>query len=124
MGKFSLGNPSVEVHGIQSDNLYLNDDVAKKIERDMQRQLEIMRTSLVKINSILNQTINQKYVKNTRIDIFRGWSRVTKSQAEVISKLKSNLTNCYSDDLKTYSIKLLDDRITAIEKKLAAIEEE
>ena len=124
VSKYSLGNHSIEVTNVDRDNLYVNDSKVKGIEKDMQKQLEIIRSSLLNISSLLNRCVNLKVVKGNRVDIYKGWARKAKTQGLAAEKLKANLSEKYSEDLKNYPLKLLDDRIAELERKIANMTKE
>ena len=73
------------------------------------------------ISSLLNKAAKNEFVKGKRVEIFKGWAKVSKSQALSCEKLKYNFNDRYKDDLQNYILKLLDERITDIEKRIDAL---
>ena len=120
MGKYNLGSSITDVNRvINKDDLYINDSKARAIEKDILKQLDIIRVSLMKSNEILNKTINKKIIKGSRVDVFKGWAKKSKAQSMASEKLKCFLKDSYEMDLRNYPIKLLDERIAELEKKIS-----
>lgn len=125
MGKYNLGIASSALRNeVDKKNLYVNDAKAKNIEKDMEKQLDVIRTSLFNIHTLLNQAVNKKYVVGSRAQVFRGWAKKSKSQSLSAKRLMESLNDKYFDDVKNYPIKLLDDRIAELEKRIASMTNE
>jgi len=110
---------TIEVSGIKKDRLYIHENKMKGISKDMQKQLTIISDSLLSINGTLNKLINHNVIKGNRVDSFKSCSKKAKDQAIAADKLKMTLSEKYDDDLRAYPIKLLDERIDDLEKKIA-----
>ena len=120
MGKYNLGSSITDINRVvNKEDLYINDSKARAIEKDILKQLDIIRVSLMKSNEILNKTINKKIIKGSRVDVFKGWSKKAKAQSMASEKLKCFLKDSYEMDLRNYPIKLLDERIAELEKKIS-----
>lgn len=120
MGKYNLGKSTTSVSPLLSKtNLYVNESRANSIVKDINNQLDDMRNSLLNINIILNKSVKGKYVKGSRANSFKGWAKKCKSQADNSLKIKDKLNTKYEEDVRKYPIKLLDERIAELEKKIA-----
>ena len=56
-----------------------------------EKQLENIRLSLIHISDLLYKSVNMKYVKSSRIQIFKGWARKAKEQSQICEKLEKEL---------------------------------
>ena len=119
MSKYDLASSSINISDIDREHIFINDKKVKNIEKDMEKQLDVVRSSLLNINSLLNRCVNLKIVKGSRIDVYKGWARKAKTQRHSAEKAKVSLSEQYSADLINYPIKLLDERINELEKKIA-----
>ena len=122
MGKYNLGKVTEEVSSrIDKKNLYVNEKKAEPIVKDMEKQLTRIRTSLLKINLLLNESTSSKMVKGSRATVFKGWAKKAKSQATTAENLKVLLEASYKHDVDKYPIKMLDDRIAELEKRIVEL---
>ena len=122
MGKYNLGKVTKEVSSrIDKKNLYVNEKKAEPIVKDMEKQLTRIRASLLKINLLLNESTSSKMVKGSRATVFKGWAKKAKSQATTAENLKVLLEASYKHDVDKYPIKMLDDRIAELEKRIMAL---
>lgn len=124
MGKYSLGSASTVVNGVDKNNLYLNDNKAKKVVNDLYKQLDAMSASLINVHLLLNQCVACGMVKGVRVKTYKAWARKAKSQANAIDKLKESIHSRFEDDLRNYPLKLLDDRIAELERRIASMSQE
>ncbi len=122
--KFNLGDSTTEVVGIKKDILYVNSSKAPALEKDLEKQLDILRSSFLKVNELLNKVVNKKTIKGNRSEVYKGWARKAKAQSQASEKLRDTLSDKFTDDLYQYPIKLLDDRIIELEKKMDSIMEQ
>ena len=118
MSKFDLGKRTTEINNINKTDLFINSSKLKSIDKNIQNDLEKMRSSLMNINSLLNKASKYDCVKGKRVEIFKGWAKVSKNQALSCEKVKYNFNDRYKDDLQKYILKLLDERISDIEKRI------
>ena len=72
---------------------------------------------------LLNKAVKNKYVKGSRVGIYKGWAKRAKGQATIIGKLKNEVLKSYSEDLKTFSINNLDLKISELEKVINSMED-
>jgi len=120
MAKYSLGTATTKISSkVSKDTLYLNSSKANSIVSDMKTQFETISSSLSNINSLMNKAVNKKVVTGDYATAFKGWAKKAKSQATAATKRKSTLSSKYTEDTKNYTIKLLSDRISALESKIA-----
>ena len=120
MGKYNLGKAFTSVSPLLSkNNLYVNESRANIIVKDIDKELDNMRNALLNINIILNKTVKDKYVKGNRASSFKGWAKKCKSQADNTLNIRYKLALKYNEDVRKYPIKLLDERIAELEKKIA-----
>lgn len=119
MGKYNLGAATTKsLEKVVNEGIYVNEAKADIIIKDINKQLDNISESLHKINNLLNRTTTLELVKGTRAKAFKGWAKKCKSQADNALKIKEKLDIKYKLDVRDYPIKLLDERIAEIEKKI------
>ena len=122
MGKYSLGKSTTKMgNKLTKDELYLNEVKADPIVKNILKELDEISSSLQKINIILNRSAKIGAVKGNKSATFKSWARKSKSQADNALKIKEKVSVKYNKDVKDYPIKLLDERIAELEKKIAAM---
>lgn len=120
MGKFNLGKSTTKVQEkITKEELYLNEVRADSIIKNILKELDNINTSLQQINITLNRTAKIGAVKGNKASTFKAWARKSKEQGNNAIKLKDKITVKYNKDVRDYPVKLLDDRIAELEKKIA-----
>lgn len=125
MAKYSLGTATTKMSpNVKKDELYLDASKANPLKQDMVKQFEIVATSLANINSLLTKAVNKKVVTGQYATSFKGWAKKCKTQSTNAKKRKSTLDSKYNEDVKNYTIKILGDRITALEAKIAKMSNE
>ena len=97
---------------------------AKKTVNDILKQLDVMKASLLNIHLLLNQAVSSDIVKGMRAKSYKAWARKAKSQANSIEKLKASLSDKFDEDLRNYPLKLLDDRIAELERRISSMTNE
>ena len=119
MGKYNLGKTSLVVSDkINKSDLYINEKKLNKLIYDMDSELDTLRKSLLKIQKLLNQSVNAGFVKGTRSTTFKSWARKAKSQSTQAEKLRVKLLESYEEDVKKYPVYLLDQRLAMLEEKI------
>lgn len=122
MGKYNLGKSTTRMGTkLTKGELYLNEVKTEPIIKNILKELDGISVSLQKINIILNRSAKIGAVKGNKASTFKAWGRKSKSQADSALKLKEKASTKYNKDVKDYPIKLLDDRIAELEKKIAAM---
>lgn len=120
MGKYNLGKSTTKMGGkLTKDELYLNEVKTEPIVKNILKELDDINNSLQKINIILNRSVKIGTVKGSKANTFKAWARKSKEQANNALKLKEKVSTKYEKDVRDYPIKLLDDRIAELEKKIA-----
>ncbi|MBQ9018822.1 MAG: hypothetical protein IJ097_00740 [Bacilli bacterium] len=120
MGKYNLGKSNIVVQNkVNKEELFVNEVKADVIVKDINRQLDGISNSLHKINNILNRTVKIELVKGSKANTFKSWAKKAKSQSDNSIKLKEKFNSKYEQDVKDYPIKLLDERIAELERKIA-----
>ena len=120
MGKYNLGKSTTKIQEkITKEGIYINEVKADPIIKNILKGLDDINTSLQKINITLNRSVNIGVVKGTKANTFKSWARKSKEQANNALKLKEKISTKYNKDVKDYPIKLLDERIAELEKKIA-----
>lgn len=120
MGKYNLGKSTTKMdQRLVKEGIYINEVKADPIVRNILKELDDVSVSLQKINIILNRSVNIGVVKGNKTNTFKSWARKGKEQANNALKLKEKLSTKYDKDVRDYPIKLLDDRIAELEKKIA-----
>ena len=117
MGKFDLNINNINVYGINKDLEYIDIDTMNQSLKEIVAQLDIVRLSLLSINSLLNQSVNRGFVKGTRADIFRGWSKKCKSLSISTIKCRDKFFQSYMEDSQEYRIKKIEEKINSITDK-------
>ena len=124
MGKYSLGKVDLELSKLlNKKDLYIDVKKVSKIESDMEKQLESIRVSLININNLLNVAAKSEFVKGQKANSLKSWAKKAKSQSLSADKLKEKLNILYSQDFYEYPLKLLNDRIAELEKRIASMGE-
>lgn len=118
MGKFDLGVSNTKVTGIDPNNLLVNDLELKNIEPNIEKQLENIRLSLIHISDLLYKSVNMKYVKSSRIQIFKGWARKAKEQSQICEKLEKEFADNYKNDLHDYTLLVIDNYINNLKQEI------
>lgn len=120
MGKYNLGKSTTKM-GVKlvKEGIYINEVKADPLIRNIIKELDEVSTSLQKINIILNRSVNIGVVKGNKANTFKSWARKSKEQATNALKVKEKVCTKYDKDVRDYPIKLLDDRIAELEKKIA-----
>ena len=119
MKKYDLGKPSVSLNdNMKLKNVYVNSTKTDLIIKD----IDTITKSLDKIDTIMNKCVYKKTVKNEDCEAFLGWARVCEKESINIVDVKKDFKYAYNDDVKNYTIKLLDERIAALEKSIAELE--
>ena len=122
MGKYNLGKSTTKMGTkLAKDQMYLNEVKADPIINNISKGLDGISTSLQKINIMLNRTVKLGAIKGSKAITFKSWARKSKAQANNVLKIKDKVTTKYNKDVKDYPIKLLDDRIAELEKKIAML---
>ncbi len=125
MAKYSLGTATTKIHAnVKKDELNLEAAKANALQQDMIKQFEAISTALKNINLLMNKAVNKKVVRGTYASAFSGWAKKCKSQASSADKRRTALKTKYSEDVKNYTIKLLSDRLSALEQKIAKMSNE
>ena len=120
MGKYNLGKSTSKVLStVSSEGIYLNEAKSDKIVKNSLKELDNISDSLSKVNIILNKAAGLGILSNSRSNTFKDWAKKSKEQANNALKVREKLDNNYSMDVKNYPIKLLDDRIAELERKIA-----
>ena len=114
MGKFDLNVDSVNIYGIDQDSDFIDINVMNESLKDIVLQLDVIRLSLLNLNSLLNQSVNKGFIKGSRVDIFRGWAKRCKSLSSSTIKCRDNFYHSYMTDSQNYRMKVIDDRLSAI----------
>ena len=119
MSKKKTDHYSLDLSSLDKNNLFVNDVKLNSLSKDMQRQLDVIHLSLSNINVNLNKLINQKVFKGNKAETLKGLSKKAKSQAGAAVKLKKTLVDDVNSDLQLYPLKVLDERISELEKKIS-----
>lgn len=123
MKRYNLGKPTVTLNNnMKLKNVYVNSTKADLIIKDIEKQIDVIAKTLNKIDTIMNKCVYKKTVKSEDCEAFLGWSRVCEKEAYNIIEIKKDFKYAYNDDVKNYTIKLLDERIAALEKSIAELE--
>lgn len=115
---------NVEINGIQSKELYLNESKTRKVLKDMDKQLDILQESLMSIHVSLNKLVNQNIIKGKYGENIKLIVKQSKIQSDAAKKLRTTIDRKFEEDVKVYPIQLLDKRITALEEKIASMVED
>ena len=120
MGKYNLGKSTTRMgSNLNKEKLYINEVKITRVINDVLKELDDVTNSLQKINIILNKSVKMELVKGNKAKTFKAWAKKCKGQANNAFDVKGKVVELYSDDVVKYPIKLLDDRIAELEKKIA-----
>jgi len=114
VGKFDLNIDNVNIFGINKDIDFIDVNKMNDSLKEIINQLDIIRLSLLNINSLLNQSINSGFVKGSRVDIFRGWSKKCKSLSSSTVKCREKFFQSYMSDSQRYRMDLIDEKLRNI----------
>lgn len=124
MGKFNLGEATTLIGDKMSDvELYVDSTSARVLQEDIERQLDIIHSSLNSINTLMNQVVAGCAVDGSYADAFKGWAKKCSSQAITAKEKNDAFKYKYSNDVKQYTMDLLDSRIAELENQIASIDE-
>lgn len=119
MGKYSLGDTKVFVsENVKKDQLFVDEKYSTPLISDIENELLSLKKSFMKVQLLINQSVSMGFVGGKRGTVFKSWARKAKSQAKQAEKLADSLKLNYQADVKNYPIKLLDQRIAELEKKI------
>lgn len=120
MGKYNLGKSTTKMgEKIVKEGIFINEVKSDPIIKNIIKELDDISVSLQKINIILNRSVNIGIIKGNKANTFKAWARKSKEQANNSLKLQEKVITKYNKDVKDYPIKLLDERIAELEKKIA-----
>ena len=103
---------------LDKNNLYVNEVKLDSFSKDMEKQLNTIVLSLNDISVNINKLINQKVFKGNKAETLKGLSKKAKSQSSAADKLRKDLCDKVNEDIQFYPIKILDDRISELERKI------
>ncbi len=125
MGKYSLGKSKSTINEqITKENLFIDEKRCKKLQTNIDKNLELIEKSMINIERLLNKSLSMGAVSGTRTKVFKSWSRKCKSQANSAASLRDKIVESYEADVKYYPIKELNDKIKELETKIARLEKE
>lgn len=120
MAKYSLGTAKTAMHAnVKKDELYLDPDKANFLEAQMEQQFKAIATSLKNIQNLMNKAVSGKVVRGSYADAFRGWAKKCGSQSIAATNKANSLKAKYTEDIKNFTIKMLDARVSELEAKIA-----
>lgn len=122
MGKYSLGKSTAHVgESIIKTEISINEAKSNALVKNIDKQLDSVSSSLHKINNILNRSVSLGAIKGTKANSFKSWAKKSKSQADNATKIKDKLDIKYAEDVRNYPIKLLDQKIAELEKRIESM---
>lgn len=122
MGKYSLGKATTKINSKMSkDSLNLDESKATPLKNSMMKQFDTIQKSLTNINSYMNKAVSKKVVTGSYANAFKGWAKKCNSQSAAAKKRRTALNTKYSEDVRNYTVKLLDQRIAELEAKINAL---
>ena len=122
MGKFSLGEATTLINDKMSDvELYVDSASARVLQEDIERQLDLIQGSLNAINTLMNQAVAGGAVGGSYAEAFKGWAKKCSSQSITAKEKSDAFKYKYSNDVKQYTMNLLDSRIAELESQIASI---
>ena len=124
MGKFNLGEATTLINDNMSDvELYVDSASARVLQEDIEKQLNSIQSSLNTINTLMNQAVAGGAVEGSYAEAFKGWAKKCSSQAVTAKEKEDAFKYKYSNDVKQYTMNLLDSRIAELENQIASITE-
>ena len=123
MGKFNLGEATTLINDNMSDvELYVDSTSARALQEDIDRQLDYIHDSLNSINTLMNQAVAGGAVDGSYAEAFKGWAKKCSSQAITAKEKRDAFRYTFSNDVRQYTMNLLDSRIAELEDQIASIE--
>ena len=121
MGKFSLGIATSTLGTkMYKKEVFVSEDM-NWIQKDIEKQYNIIITSLNNIDAIMKKIISTGEMSKTTKDNLKGWSQKCSSQVLATKKRLTSFKEKLAQDKNDYKISLLDKRIEALEKKIASM---
>lgn len=119
MGNFNLGKSTTPIlKTVKKDVLYLNTSKANACKANIKKDIANINNDLTNIYKCLKKCCDQKVVKGAWETQIRGWAKKAKSQANASQTHAKSLNSKFDADTKEYTIKLLTDRIAALEEQI------
>ena len=123
MGKFNLGEATTLINDNMSDvELYVDSTSARALQEDIDRQLDYIHDSLNSINTLMNQAVAGGAVDGSYAEAFKGGAKKCSSQAITAKEKRDAFRYKFSNDVRQYTMNLLDSRIAELEDQIASIE--
>ena len=117
-------NDEVVAATCTKDNLYLDSDKAKPLKDDIVKQLDIVITKFNALNKATKTLVDKKYVRGDIRKTLNNAGKKIGKQATYATNKKKEIVSSYEADVKDYTIKMLSDRLTALEQKIAQMSNE
>ena len=105
---------------LSKSKLYIDLDNTLKTRKDIIKQFNSINKSLSKISGILNKMLYKKVIKKDSKKVAE-LSNKCSLLAEESLKLMNDFDYKFDSDMKDYSIKILDSRISDLENKLSKL---
>lgn len=123
MAKYSLGPATTQIQStVSKDVLYLDPEKANALEADMITQLNGINKSLNQLHDLIVKAVNKKVVSGDYATAMTGWAKKCKSQATAAQTKINSLKAKFDADVKDYTIKLLSDRLSDLERRINELE--
>ena len=122
MSKFNLGKRTTAVlKTVNQNTFYLDTTKATSCKNSIARDLDNVVNDLGNIHKLLNKCCKNNVVSGAYKTQIEGWSTKANKQSGYAKDWKDKLSSKFNADTKEYTIKLLTDRIAALEKKIAEL---
>lgn len=123
MAKYSLGTAKTKMGSkMRKGDVYLDKPRAESIKNDMIKQFDNITASLTQINADLNKAVAKKVVKGSYAEAFKGWSKKCKAQATASKQRRTTLSSKFGESVRLFSMKLLEDKIADLLRRVTALE--
>lgn len=119
MKKIDLGKPTTILNeNMNRKDLYVDSDNTDKMRKNIIKQFGILNKSLGEMEGILNKMAYKKAFTDEYNNISLQCAKKCAIQAKTASTLKDTFEEKYKDDMRSYIIKTLDDRISYLESRI------
>ena len=107
---------------VSSNEVYLDSSVANNIVADIEKQFKTIALCTQKSSTLLKKAVACKQVKGSYASTMKRLSKVLNNRTKGVVNRSKGLKNKYDKDSQEYVIKILNERLTELESRIATLE--